>query len=214
MLESTAPTTLVALGRLAPTLTPTQDRTSPAAILLATIAVGTQQHLVAATRANRRAVRSMSILGDKPKVLDGFVPGCNTPAAPPLSARCRVRRGLPKLPRVGDRCRTRLLRQRPRCTAQCLRVSRASCAAAPLRAGVAIRCHHQVLVIGTTIAAWMAALGRPSRRAPQACSLGADKPSLGISPNSKTLPRRHIEAVLNQRSQLIESSVTHDITTA
>ena len=29
----------------------------------------------------------------RPKVLDGLVPGCNTAAAPPSSARCRVRHG-------------------------------------------------------------------------------------------------------------------------
>ena len=33
-------------------------------------------------------------------MLDGIVPGCNTAAAPPSSARCRARRGLPQLPGI------------------------------------------------------------------------------------------------------------------
>ncbi len=61
VLESTAPTTLVAPGRLEPTLTPTQDQTRPAAKLLATIAVGTQRHLVAATRAQEKAGRTVHV---------------------------------------------------------------------------------------------------------------------------------------------------------
>ena len=47
----------------------------------------------------------------------------------------------------------------------------------------------------------MAALGRPCRRKPHARSFGINKPSLGTSPNTKTTPRRHIEAVLGRRSQ-------------
>lgn len=43
----------------------------------------------------------MSILGNQPKVLDGLVPGCNTAAAPPSSARCRARRGLQACRREG-----------------------------------------------------------------------------------------------------------------
>jgi hypothetical protein len=48
--------------------------------------------------------------------------------------------------------------------------------------------------------AWLAALGRPARRN-HAQSFGINKQSLGTSPNSKTLPRRHIEAIPDRRSQ-------------
>jgi hypothetical protein len=55
MLELAATTALVALGGLAPPLAPTVAGARSAAILLAAIAVGTQQHLVAATRTQEQA---------------------------------------------------------------------------------------------------------------------------------------------------------------
>jgi len=55
MLELTASTALVALGGLAPSLAATHAGACPAAILLAAIAMGTQQHLVATARAQEQA---------------------------------------------------------------------------------------------------------------------------------------------------------------
>ena len=77
-------------------------------------------------------------------------------------------------------------------------MSRPACAAATQRAGIGTR--HQHPFNGIAFAC-MAALGRPCRRKPHARSFGINKPSLGTSPNTKTTPRRHIEAVLEQRSQ-------------
>src|SRR5947207_7670445 len=84
MLELTAPTALVALRRSAASFTSTQARTRPAAIQLTSVAVRTQQHLIATTRAQEQAGRTVHVHPRlKPKVLDGLVPGCNTAAAPP-----------------------------------------------------------------------------------------------------------------------------------
>ena len=116
----------------------------------------------------------MSILGE-PKVLDGLVPGCNTAAAPPSSARCRARRGT-KLPGVSDRCRAHLLRHRVEV------VPRRSCAchgrrvaAAAQRAGIDAR--HQDLLNAIAFAC-MAALGRPCRRITHAQSFGINEKAL------------------------------------
>jgi hypothetical protein len=84
-------------------------------------------------------------------------------------------------------------------------VSRPACAAAAQRAGIGER--HQDLLNAITFAC-MAALGRPCRRKLHAQSFGINKPSLGTSPNSKSLPRRHIEAVLDRRSHHLQSSET------
>ena len=93
MLESTAPTALVQPCRLPPSFTPTHARACPTAILLTAVAVRTQQHLIATTRAQEQAGRTVHVHPRAlPKVLDGLVPGCNTAAAPPSSARCRARR--------------------------------------------------------------------------------------------------------------------------
>ena len=43
---------------------------------------------------------------------------------------------------------------------------------------------------------------RPCRRIPHARSFGINKPALATSPNSKALLRRHIAALLDQRSQV------------
>jgi hypothetical protein len=95
MPELTAPTALVALCSLLSSFKPTHARARPAAILLTAVAVRTQQHLIATTRAQEQAGRTVHVHPRaKPKVLDGLVPGCNTAAAPPSSARCRARRGL------------------------------------------------------------------------------------------------------------------------
>ena len=126
----------------------------------------------------------MSILGDKPKVLDGFVPGCNTTAAPPLSARCRVRRGLPKLPCVGDRCRTRLLWHRPRCSAP-TRDCHGPCA--PLRPNALTSASATKTTAPGFAFACMAALGRPCRRIPHARSFGITTLKLGKPNNLKNV---------------------------
>ena len=55
MLESTTPTALVAPRGLAPTLMTSCRRARPAAIQLSAVAVGAQQHLIAATRAQEQA---------------------------------------------------------------------------------------------------------------------------------------------------------------
>ena len=116
MLESTAPTALVEPCGLPPSFTPTHARARPAAILLTAVAVRTQQNLIATTRAQEQASRTVHVHPRaKPKVLDGLIPGCNTAAAPPSSARCRARRGT-KLPGISNRCRAHLLRHRRRCT--------------------------------------------------------------------------------------------------
>ena len=78
-------------------------------------------------------------------------------------------------------------------------MSRPACAAATQRAGIGTR--HQHPFNGIAFAC-MAALGRPCRRITHAQSFGINKPSLATSPNSKALPRRHIDAVLDRRSQL------------
>jgi hypothetical protein len=94
MLELTAPTALVALCCLPPSFTPAHTRARPAAIQLTAVAVRTQQHLIATTRAQEQPGRTVHVHPRaSPKVLDGLVPGCNTAAAPPSSARCRARHG-------------------------------------------------------------------------------------------------------------------------
>lgn len=70
------------------------------------------------------------------RVLDGLVPGCNTAAAPPLSARCRARRGT-KLAGVSDRRRAHLLRHRRRCTASA-RACHGRCHSRRQRAGTGL----------------------------------------------------------------------------
>jgi hypothetical protein len=54
MLEATG-AALVALGGLSPPLMATRERAGAAAIQLTAVAVGTQQHLIAATRAQEQA---------------------------------------------------------------------------------------------------------------------------------------------------------------
>ena len=135
MLESTAATALVALCSLPPSFTPTHARAHPAAILLTAVAVRTQQHLIATTRAQEQAARTVHVHPRAlPKVLDGLVPGCNTAAAPPSSARCRARRGT-KLPGISNRCRAHLLRHRRRCTPPALAHVTGRAAVAAKRAG-------------------------------------------------------------------------------
>ena len=109
-----------------------------------------------------------------------------------------------KLPGVSDRCRARLLRHRVDLVPQqSLRVSRAACAAATQRAGIGARPQDPFNAI---VFACLAALGQPGRRIPQARSFDINKPSLATSPNSKALPRRHIEAALDQRSHLMPTA--------
>jgi len=55
MLEPTGPTALVTLGGLSSSLTAACERARPAAIQLTAIALGTQQHLIAATCAQEQA---------------------------------------------------------------------------------------------------------------------------------------------------------------
>jgi len=55
MLEPTGLAALVALRGLSPPLMAARERAGPAAIQLTAVAVGTQQHLVAATRAQEQA---------------------------------------------------------------------------------------------------------------------------------------------------------------
>ena len=79
------------------------------------------------THRNKRAERSMAVLGaDSQRCWTRSPQRCNTAAAPPSSARCRVWRGR-RCYAKRDRCRTRLLRHRCRCTAHLL------CASRPVR---------------------------------------------------------------------------------
>ena len=55
------PTALVALGGVPPSLAATRAGARPAAILLTAVAMGTQQHLVAATRAQEQAGRTVHV---------------------------------------------------------------------------------------------------------------------------------------------------------
>jgi len=55
MLEPTGLAALVALGGLSPSLMAARERAGAAAIQLTAVAVGAQQHLIAATRAQEQA---------------------------------------------------------------------------------------------------------------------------------------------------------------
>ena len=79
------------------------------------------------THRNKRAERSMAVLGaDSQRCWTRSPQRCNTAAAPPSSARCRVWRGR-RCYAKRDRRRTRLLRHRCRCTAHL------PCASRPVR---------------------------------------------------------------------------------
>ena len=67
----------------------------PAAVAVAPVAMAAQNDLDAAARAQEQAGGTIlqARTPDPPKVLDGLVPARHTAAAPPSSARCRVRLG-------------------------------------------------------------------------------------------------------------------------
>ena len=196
VLELTAPTALVALGGLAPALAATHAGARPAAILLAAIAMGTKQHLVAAPRAQEQAGRTVHVhLGRQAK-------GCWTDSSQGATLllhrlhRHGVGRGaVPKLAGVRDRCRAHLLRHHRRCTA----------GARP--------CHGPCCRRPT---GWPRAGRTPSKRSPSpawppsgshagephARLFGISKPRTNASPNQKTRPRRHLNAVPDRHSHL------------
>ena len=201
MLELTAATALVALCSLPPSFTPTHARAHPAAILLTAVAVRTQQHLIATTRAQEQAGRSVHVHPRAlPKVLDGLVPGCNTAAAPPSSARCRARRGT-KLPGISNRCRAHLLRHRRRCTPPALAhvTGRAAVAAPTGRHLPGIKPSS----MRSPSPAWPPSGGQAGE--PHARSFGISRPRLpATSPNSKPPPRRQLAAGPERRSQHLQ----------
>ena len=95
MLESAAAAVLVALGAVPTVLVAAGERARWAAIHLAVIAVGTQHDLLAATHAQEQAGGAIHSRprADSQRCWTGSPQRCNTAAAPPSSARCRVWRG-------------------------------------------------------------------------------------------------------------------------
>jgi len=76
-------------------------RAASGAVALAAVAVAAQHNLHPTPYAHEQTGWTVHAHPDKPKVLDGFVPGRHTAVAPPSSARCRARRGSPQLTGIG-----------------------------------------------------------------------------------------------------------------
>ena len=178
VLESTAPTALVAPRGLLPSLMAARERARPAAIQLTVVAVGPQQHLIAATRAQEQASAAGTCPSSaiKPKVLDGFAQEVQHCCCTAFMARCRVRRGL--------RCQALATAAVPTyfgivapCTAHLLHMSPAAYSrrstGPPTAPGITARSMTPRLRLPSRPRAGQA--GQPHTR-----SFGINKPSLGL----------------------------------